>query len=97
MLTRLGGNRSFASSTTPKMKPFAPTIDAAHADRHRSKLVNYYSYLREVHCIFFFLDGIYPCVTINVINVTNHILSDFVFLSFIIIKRKIVNLLSILL
>ncbi|GMY23194.1 Ribosome biogenesis protein NEP1-like, putative [Fagus crenata] len=38
MLTRLGGNRSFASSTTPKMKPFAPTIDAAHADRHRSKL-----------------------------------------------------------
>jgi hypothetical protein len=39
MLTRLGGNRSFASSTTPKMKQFAPTVDAAHADKLSSRLL----------------------------------------------------------
>ncbi|KAG2706373.1 hypothetical protein I3843_05G090300 [Carya illinoinensis] len=37
-LMRLGGNRSFASSTTPRMKLFAPTVDAAHGDTHNSRL-----------------------------------------------------------
>ncbi|KAF8390769.1 hypothetical protein HHK36_025297 [Tetracentron sinense] len=31
MLSRLGGNRSFATSTAPKMKPFAPTAGFARA------------------------------------------------------------------
>merc|ERR1712071_305110 len=35
MLTRLGGKRSFASSTTPKMKQFAATVDA---DQPSSKI-----------------------------------------------------------
>ncbi|XP_059448903.1 uncharacterized protein LOC132180074 isoform X2 [Corylus avellana] len=38
MLTRLGGNRWFASSTTPKMKLFTPTVDATHADKLSSRM-----------------------------------------------------------
>lgn len=37
MLTGLGANRSFATSTTPKMKHFAQTADAAHANHSYSK------------------------------------------------------------
>ncbi|KAK9276754.1 hypothetical protein L1049_006290 [Liquidambar formosana] len=37
MLSRqLGGNRSFATSTTPKMKLSAPNVDAAHTDHPKS-------------------------------------------------------------
>ncbi|KAB1201688.1 hypothetical protein CJ030_MR7G000337 [Morella rubra] len=38
MLMRLGGSRSFASSTIPKMRQFAPTVDAARASNLGSRI-----------------------------------------------------------
>ncbi|XP_057971877.1 uncharacterized protein LOC131160324 [Malania oleifera] len=37
LLGRLGGNRPFATSTTPEMKPFASAMDSVHSDHPRPK------------------------------------------------------------